>query len=71
MVAWLGGRAGLRTWPHVLRHTAVTQALQLTNGDFRKVARFSRHADIRTIQHYDDNREDLGGQVAQMVALAL
>ena len=40
--------------PHGLRHTAVTTALDATNGDVRSVRRFSRHADIGTVLIYDD-----------------
>ena len=29
---------------------------------------FSRHADIRTLAVYDDNRQDLGGKMARLVA---
>jgi integrase/recombinase XerC len=42
----------------------------LTHGDLRAVQRFSRHKDIKTIGRYDDNRQDLGGAVAALVATA-
>jgi integrase/recombinase XerC len=42
--------------------------LDATGGDFRKVAKFSRHKDIKVLFFYDDNRQDLGGDVAAMVA---
>ena len=51
-----------------VRHSAITKALDLTRGDLRAVQKFSRHADVRTIRKYDDNRTDLGGQVAALVA---
>ncbi len=54
--------------PHGLRHTAITQALDITGGDIRAVQRFSRHKDPRTLILYDDNRTDLGGEVARRVA---
>lgn len=60
-----------RVRPHGLRHAAITTALDVTNGDLRRVQRFSRHADIRTLQVYDDNRTDLGGEVAKLVAARL
>lgn len=60
-----------RVRPHGLRHAAITTALDITNGDLRRVQRFSRHADIRTLQVYDDNRTDLGGEVAKLVAARL
>ncbi len=65
----LGKKAGLK-WvkPHGLRHSAITEALTLTNGNYRAVVKFSRHANIQTITLYDDNRVDLGGNIAQMIA---
>ncbi|MCX6640702.1 MAG: tyrosine-type recombinase/integrase, partial [bacterium] len=69
LVKYLGKRAGLKdVRPHGLRHAAITEALDLTGGDVRKVQRFSRHRDIRTLSLYDDNREDFGGQVASLVS---
>lgn len=65
-----GGAAALRVRPHGLRHAAITEALDLTRGDLRAVQKFSRHKDVRTISRYDDNRSDLGGQVAALVSSA-
>jgi integrase/recombinase XerC len=53
---------------HGLRHAAITEALELNNGDVRKVAKFSRHKNIQTLLKYDDNRRDLGGEVAKGLA---
>ena len=33
----------------------------------RVVQRFGRHADPKTTQHYDDNREDLAGAVTRLL----
>jgi len=63
-----GRRAGVEVRPHGLRHAAITAALDLTGGDVRKVQRFSRHRDLRVLNRYDDNRADLGGEVAALVA---
>ena len=68
MIRKLGESLGIKVWPHGLRHAAITSALDLTGGDVRKVQRFSRHRDLQTLVVYDDNRVDLGGQVARMVA---
>jgi hypothetical protein len=57
-----------RVRPHGFRHHAITRALDLTSGDLRRVQRFSRHRDPRTVLRYDDNRRDLGGEVASLVA---
>lgn len=69
IVKRLGAAAGVeRARPHGLRHAAITQALEMTRGDFRAVQRFSRHADPRTLLLYDDARQDKAGEVAKLVA---
>ncbi len=68
IVRSLGDDAGVRARPHGLRHTAITEALDLTHGDVRAVQRFSRHRDLRVLNLYDDNRQDLGGNVARLIA---
>jgi integrase/recombinase XerC len=69
LVKRLGEKAGLTKAlsPHQLRHLAITQALDRSNGDTRAAQRFSRHADPRTLQRYDDNRTDLAGKMARLV----
>lgn len=64
----LGAKAGVTVRPHGLRHSGITQALELTDGDVRAVQRYSRHATADTVLIYDDNREDLGGRLAERVA---
>jgi len=64
----LGRKAGLTVRPHGLRHAGITEALDLTNGNIRAVQRYSRHRDMRILNLYDDNRTDLGGDVARLVA---
>lgn len=54
--------------PHGLRHSAITRALDLTNGDVRRVRLFSRHRNLNTLIVYDDLRQDVGGTLAQAVA---
>ena len=68
MVRYYGKKVGITARPHGLRHGSITKALDLTNGNVRAVREFSRHANLQTLTHYDDNRQDLGGQVARMVA---
>ena len=68
VVRQIGERAGIKVRPHGLRHAAITRALDLTGGDLRSVQRFSRHKDVRLLQRYDDNRQDLGGAVARWLA---
>jgi integrase/recombinase XerC len=66
----LGVAANLsrRVAPHAVRHAAITHALDVTAGDVRRVAKFSRHRDLRTLAVYDDARRDLAGEVAALVA---
>jgi integrase/recombinase XerC len=64
----LGEQANVQVRPHQLRHSSITRALDLTNGDVRTVQKFSRHKDIRVLLRYDDNRADLGGSVARRLA---
>lgn len=54
--------------PHKLRHSAITAALDATNGDVRRVQRLSRHAKLETLQRYDDNRSDLQGEVSGILS---
>lgn len=68
IVGELGTEAGLTVRPHGLRHLAITSALDLTKGDMRAVPKFSRHKDVRVLNAYDDNRQDLAGDVARLVA---
>jgi integrase/recombinase XerC len=70
LIQALGRRAGLTVRPHGVRHAAITEALEKTGGNVRAVQRFSRHRDLRTLTHYDDNRTDLAGEVAALVAEA-
>jgi len=68
LVRELGLSVGLTVRPHGLRHAAITEALDKTDGNVRAVQRFSRHRDLRVLNRYDDNREDLAGDVARLVA---
>jgi integrase/recombinase XerC len=65
VVRQIGECAGLRVRPHGLRHATISRALDLTGGDLWSVQRFSWHQDVRFLQRYDDNRQDLGDAVAQ------
>lgn len=57
--------------PHRIRHAAITAALDLTNGDIRKVQQFSRHANVATVMIYDDRRREFQSQVTDLLAQAL
>jgi len=42
--------------PHRIRHSAITAALDITDGNVRKVQKLSRHRQLDTLMIYDDNR---------------
>jgi integrase/recombinase XerC len=71
IVRSFGTKAGIRMWPHGLRHSAITEALDLPGGNVRAVQKFSHHRDVRVIERYDDNRTDLAGHVACRVAASV
>jgi integrase/recombinase XerC len=70
IVNGLGRDAGLSrsVTPHGLRHQAITAALDKTGGDVRRVQRFSRHKDVRTLLRYDDRRRDDPAEVSRLVS---
>jgi len=67
----LGQLLGTTVRPHGVRHAAITEALNQTNGNVRAVQRFSRHKDVRVVLAYDDNRSDVAAAVAMRVAKSL
>lgn len=71
IIQQLGARVGLKVWPHALRHSSITAALDLTDGNIRAVQKFSRHKDVRVLEVYDDTRRDLAGEVASKVAASV
>jgi integrase/recombinase XerC len=52
-------KAGIKKMmsPHRIRHSAITAALDATDGNLRKVQKLSRHKNIETVTVYDDNRK--------------
>lgn len=62
-------RSGIskRMSPHKVRHSAITAALDATNGDVRKVQKLSRHKKLDTLMIYDDNRTNMQGQVSDLL----
>ena len=63
-----GKKLDLNLSPHKLRHSAITAALDATGGDVRRVQKLSRHADLRTLTIYDDNRTDMQGEVTDLLS---
>ena len=70
LVLYRAAQAGIKTGPHGLRHAAITEALELTNGNLAAVRDFSRHKSYEVLRHYDDNRGNRAGEVAKLVAKA-
>lgn len=58
-LARLAKLAGVDVTPHGLRHTAITEILERTQGDLRTAQRFARHRSADVTVTYDDNRRDL------------
>jgi integrase/recombinase XerC len=54
-----------------LRHAAITEALNVTQGDVRAVQQFSRHKRVDTVVIYDDLRNKLGSSIAHRLAESL
>ncbi|WP_407938429.1 tyrosine-type recombinase/integrase [Nocardioides scoriae] len=60
IVRGIARRAGIpgRTYPHLLRHSCITNALE-SGASLRKVQDLARHAEPRTTMQYDRNRSNL------------
>jgi len=71
LVAKIGKSAGVKIWPHAFRHAGVTAVLDESGGDVRMAQQFARHGDPKTTMLYDDNRKDMAGQAAKLVARKL
>jgi integrase/recombinase XerC len=54
--------------PHRIRHSAITTALDLTNGNLREVQKLSRHKNLDTLQIYDDCRIDFQGKITNLLS---
>ena len=71
IVSELGEQAGTKVWPHGLRHTAITSAVEAAqeNGvTLDEVRQFSRHKNINTLLVYRDRVRHVQGQLASLVA---
>ncbi len=68
LIQTYGNLLGLKLTPHKLRHSAITAALDATGGDVRKVQKLSRHADLRTLTLYDDNRANSQGELTSLLS---
>lgn len=57
--------------PHRVRHSGITAALELTNGDVRRVKKLSRHAKTDTVLLYDDNRVNHQKALSDLLSQAI
>jgi integrase/recombinase XerC len=67
----LGTRVGVKTRPHGIRHTSISQAIkvaQLNGITLPEVRQFSRHASLQTLQIYADQERNLFGRIASLVS---
>ena len=69
IVSTIARSAGIRKpmSPHRIRHSAITAALDATDGNVRKVQKLSRHKKLDTLMIYDDNRGNMQGQVSDLL----
>lgn len=54
--------------PHRLRHSAITCALEITNGNVSMVQKLSRHSKIETLMIYNDRRENHQKKVTEQLS---
>lgn len=57
-----------RLRPHGLRHTAITEVLEKTDGNIRAAQFFSRHTSTQSLHRYDDARRDIGGEMGELLS---
>jgi len=69
IVARLCKKAGIKKpmSPHRIRHSAITAALDATDGNVRKVQKLSRHRNLDTLMIYDDNRGRDQGELTDLL----
>ena len=54
--------------PHRIRHSSITAVLDATNGDVRRVRKFSRHKKVETVIIYDENRLRDQGDLTDLIS---
>ena len=66
-----GESIGIKTRPHGLRHTAITEACkaaQKAGIGLEEVLDFSRHRNVQTLMVYRDRERNVQGQLASLIA---
>ncbi|MHB8170777.1 MAG: tyrosine-type recombinase/integrase [Thermincolia bacterium] len=54
--------------PHRMRHSSITAALEMTNGNVLMVQKLSRHAKVETLLIYEDQRINQQKQVTELLS---
>jgi integrase/recombinase XerC len=54
--------------PHRIRHSAITAYLDASDGNIRAAQSLSRHANLNTLNRYDDNRHKYQAQATNVLA---
>jgi integrase/recombinase XerC len=70
----LGGNFSVKTRPHGIRHSAITEAVKvsLANGiRLDEALSFSRHSSLAVLNLYPDQERDMQGQIASLVSADL
>lgn len=70
LVRGIAEQAGIskRLSPHRCRHSSITAALNVSNGDVRRVQKLSRHKKLDVLLVYDDARKGLQGEVTNLLS---
>lgn len=70
IVCHIAQQAGIakRISPHRLRHASITAFLDASGGNVRAAQRLSRHAQLGTLQRYDDNRQEMQRDASMVLA---
>ena len=69
VVQRIGKLVGAEGWrPHKLRHTAITEALRVSNGNLEAAREFAGHADVSTTSGYIDDGDELQRDVVRKMA---
>ncbi|MCW6038960.1 tyrosine-type recombinase/integrase [Spirulina subsalsa FACHB-351] len=70
IVRLIAQQAGIskRISPLRLRHASITAFLDASGGNIRTAQRLSRHAQLETLQMYDDNRQEMQQEASSILA---
>lgn len=74
LIRGLGEKLGIKTRPHGIRHTSITEALKRAQAhgyDIEEVLQFSRHSNVAMLLVYRDKERDAQGSIAELVSGAV